>query len=615
MKHSDDTIFGYIKREEANYQQPIDLGSNWSWNMKDHIELTDLYKNSQLKTGKDEFKPVKNITRPILNLQYRTEDIDVKDVQIYVDDPNQYHLSFLIKKYHDDVFIPSHDLDTFFDKLNESRIDYGAGLSKKVKGPAPECVPLQSIAFCDQTDILSGPIGLKHFYSPDQLLEKRDVGWGNPENGATLSVENLIILSREEKKEGKARKTKTPGKYIEIYEVHGNLPKRYFDPSDTSGEYETRMWIVGFYTPKNSKEEEGVILYSKLENESPFKLVQRGNGIYGRALDFGGAEELFEPQVWTNFSLMTMVDMLEATSKTILGATGDKSSTIAKRNNIKDLDNLEVLDLGNGDLKKVDTRSDSYQLFQNSLDIWEVHAQQMGAANDAIMGESPSSGTPFKLQELVTQNSQSLHDFRRGKFATHLEEIYRDWIIPEIQKEIVKGATFLTELDIDELGYVMDRLVDNEVQKREVDEIFFGKGYFVKGEREQISEQIRAAFKKKGSKHFIKILKDEFKNKPLKVKINILGKQKNLSMVTDKLVNVFRFAFSNPQGFKETMMIPGMGRAFNDILELSGMSPVDFSGITAQPTAQQAPQQGIPQEAVKGLAPQAQESPNQPITA
>src|SRR3990167_6970548 len=189
-----DTIFSYIKTQEAAYKQPIRLNDSWSWGMQDHIQTSELYNNSQLKTGKSYFKPVKNITRPILNLQHRAEDIELKDVQLYVDDPDKYHLSFLVKKYHDDIFVQEHDIDTFFDELNVSRIDFGGGLSKKL-AKGREVVPLQSIVFCDQTDLLSGPIGIKHFYSPDKLLEMGKVGWGETANNATLSLKEVVALS------------------------------------------------------------------------------------------------------------------------------------------------------------------------------------------------------------------------------------------------------------------------------------------------------------------------------------------------------------------------------------------------------------------------------------
>src|ERR1035437_9828114 len=177
-------IFDYITSQEENYKRPIPINDTWDWCMYDHIKTSDLYNNSQLLTGKSDFKPVKNITRPILNLQHRTEDIELKDVQIYIDNPDKYHLSFLVKKYHDDVFVQENDLDTFFDALNVSRIDFGGGLSKQLNKPCPEVVPLQTIAFCDQTDILSAPLGIRHYYSPDQLMEMEQFGWGDEKKGA-----------------------------------------------------------------------------------------------------------------------------------------------------------------------------------------------------------------------------------------------------------------------------------------------------------------------------------------------------------------------------------------------------------------------------------------------
>src|SRR3990167_129060 len=248
-------IYDFIKRQEIAFRLPVPLSDSWSWSFMEHVKTSFAYIHSQLTRTKGEFTPVKNIIRPILNLQHRTEDIEVKDVQIYVDNPEKYHLSFLVKKYHDDVFVQEHDLDTYFDELNVSRIDYGAGLSKKMFKPRPEVVPLESIAFCDQTDMLSGPIGIKHFFSPNQLLEMGDRGWGSEANGATISLEDLITLSREEKKDNNTNNqvATTPGRYIEIYEVHGNLPKMFFDKTNTSGKYETRICICAFYQKKDSQ--------------------------------------------------------------------------------------------------------------------------------------------------------------------------------------------------------------------------------------------------------------------------------------------------------------------------------------------------------------------------
>jgi len=588
-------IFDYIETQEAMYKKPIPINDRWNWSMADHIKTTELYAHSQLLNGKDDFTPVKNITRPILNLQHRTEDIEMKDVQLYVNDPQNYHLSFLVKKYHDDVFVIENDLDTFFDELNVSRIDYGGGLSKTT-AKGREVVPLQSLAFCDQTDLLSGPIGIKHFYSPDQLLDMEAVGWGDEKNGATITIPELIKLSREEKKDDRnGQVAQTPGRYIEVYEVHGNLPKKFADRGDTSGRYETRIFIVAFYQKKGDTRRDGVVLYTAPETKSPFKLIKR-DPVHGRALGFGGAEELFEAQVWTNYSVKRKIDMLEAASKTILGATGANSTTIATRNHVRDMDNLTIVDLGEGDLKQIDTFPRNLRAFEDNVNEWEAHAQQMAAANDAIMGESPASGTPFKLQELVVSTNQGMHEYRRQQFAKHIEEIYTDDFIPRITKKITQGAKFLSELSLEELQYVADCLVRNSVAKENNERILNGELPLTPEEQAAFEDKFRTDFQKKGNKQFIEILKGEFKDKPLAVKVSVAGKSKNLSQLTDKVVNLWRFAFSNPQGFAQVMQIPGMAKGWNQIIEFSGLSPMDFSGIEKMAEQMQAQAQPTPAE-------------------
>ena len=582
-------IFDYITTQEKNYKKPIPINDVYDWCMYDHIKTSDLYNNSQLMTGKDDFKPVKNITRPILNLQYRTEDIELKDVQIYIDNPDKFHLSFLIKKYHDDVFVQEYDLDSFFDELNVSRILFGGGLSKEV-AYACEVVPLQTLAFCDQTDMLSAPLGIRHYYSPDQLIDMAEYGWGNVKNGATISLKDLIALSREEKANEASddKSKKTTGRYVEVFEVHGNLPKKFADPFDTSEEYETRLYIVAFYQKKNSTDKQGVILYTALEPKSPFKLIKR-DPVFGRALGFGGAEELFEAQVWINYDMIRIQDMLDAASKTILKATGANSSLLAKKQKVRDLSNLEILDVGDGDLGQVDTFPRNLQVFDNSVAMWEAHAQTMGAANDSIMGNSPASGTPFKLQELVTREAYGLHDYRRGIYAKHIEEIYKDVYIPMIIKKICEGTQFLSELSLDELQYVGKKVATYEANKKIVEKVL--QGETVTPEQQKFMTELEMqTFKDKGTKHFIEILKNEFKDTPLAVKVSVKGKSKDLSGRTDKLVNIFRQVIVNPA----VLQIPAIGKIFNDILESSGLEPADFSGITDEQVQKTLPQ-GAPQ--------------------
>lgn len=591
-------IYSLIKQQETAYALAIQMNESWSWSMKEHIKLSTLYKNSQFVTGNSQSerdgKPFKNIVRPILNLRYRAEDIDVKDILLYVDDPDSYHLSFLVKKYHDDVFVIENDLDTYFDELKESKIDFGGGLSKKTNKIKPEVVPLQSIAFCDQTDILSGPIAIKHFFSPDQLMEMKDVGWGDKKNGATITLEDLIILSRGEKRMDSQIniQTKTPGKYIEVYEVHGNMPEHFLeeDANPFDEKYVTQLQIVAFY--KNSEGiDEGVTLFRGKETESPFKLVQ-SDKIYGRALGYGGVEELFDAQVWTNYSEIQIKDMLDAASKIILRTT-DSSLAQKHPTGLKGMDNLEIVEHApNTELGQMDTQPRNIQLFNQSVNEWWTHAQTMGGATDALLGQTPPSGTPFRLEALTSQQGQGLHSYRRGKFAKHIEEIYKDWIIPEIAKKITKGTRFLSELSLEEMQYVADCVVRNAAKEYE-DELVLSGQQIDPAITDMYKQKVRDEFMAKGSKWFLEILKGEFSKMPIRVKVNVAGKQKDLQAMTDKIGNVMRFLFStyNPQtGTFAALEDPKMAKLLNQIFEYSGLDPIDIGSSYGKPQQMMQPQ-------------------------
>lgn len=568
------TIFEYVKREEVNYENPIPIFDGYEWGMRTHLKESLCYKLSQFIDGNpNHLKPFKNIVRPILNLQYRTEGFDVKDIELYVDEAKNYFKSFLIRKYHE-RWARQEGIDTFIDELVESYVDFGGALIKDVNGARPEVVPLQSIAFCDQTDMLSGPIGFKHFFSPSELKKMEKRGW--------KQIDELITLANFSKKNAPTE-SKTTGKYVEVYEVHGDFPESYLDDKKNDEDYETQIHIVAFYYNEDGKKN-GITLFSSKEKALPFKLIKR-DPVRGRALGFGGVEELFDPQLWTNYSEVQKKNMLDAASK-IIHITTDE--LFFQRFKPRNMENNEVAFLGEGkDVKQLDTFPRNIGLFEKSLTEWENHAQRMASATDPLLGESPTSGTPFRLQERVVIEGKGIHDYRRGKIATFMDEIYRDWIIPKLAKNIVTEQEFLASLDLDELQEIADALVTCEANKLIKDRVLSAQ--VVRPEEvDDFKNKVREAFMKGGNKRFLKILEGEFKGVSLDVKTNIAGKQKYLAQQVDKLTNVFRTIVSAPQVLDD----PRMSKLFNEILEGSGLSPIDFGGSYAKP---QMPQQQMPQ--------------------
>lgn len=569
-------IYDYVKSEMSAYQTlPVPVVEGYEWSMYKHILTTILYKNSQFLTSadpNDPDRPFKNIVRPILNLQYRTEGFDVKDIELFVNSSKNYYKSMLYRKYHS-KWAYDNDIDTLIDSIVESYIDFGGVLVKKAKN-RPEIVPLQSLAFCDQTDILSGTFAIKHSYSPDQLLEMKKSGWGK--FGTT--IEELIKLAENSKttNDFAAKKIQTPSKYIEVYEVHGVMKDEWLNEESESEGYCRQMHIIAYYSTQGG-EKKGVTLYKGKEKDGEFKFLSR-DAIYGRALGFGGAEELFEAQVWTNYSEQKKQRLLENASKVIFQTTDRQFKT---RQRLDDLDNNAVVVTEEGSsLNQLNLTPTNITLFENSLSEWESHAQRMGSANDSNLGVQPTSGTPFKLQELVTNTSNSLHEYRQGKISTFVTEIYRDWIIPMIAKDISSGVEFLADFTLEEVNSIVDSVTTVELNRMIIDQVLSGK-IPTEEEQQTLKSGIREDFAKTGNKHFIKLLENEMTGDKIDVYVNIAGKQKNVAGVTDKLVNVFRQVIANPTMFQQ---YPFLAKPFNEILELSGLNQIDFTQKPQAPT-------------------------------
>lgn len=579
-------IYQFIKSEENNFQtNEIQVGDNWNWNFRKFVQMIFHLKNGQFFTGTngDWLRAFKNIMEPILNLSYWMEDIEVKDAVFFIENEFGRVLSFLLKKYHDEVYVKKHDLDTLFDEITESDVDYGGTLVQDADTPQGlEVLPLNTIAFCDQTDIMSGVIGFKYSFSPSKLRAMSKVGWGNEKNGATISIEDLIVLATQEKDVAGSvgqMKNKTTGKNIDVYIVRGDMPEHYLKDNNDMETYYPQLQIVAFYTDKNNKKE-GVTLYrQKVNGENMW--FHTSKKVTGRALGRGMGEALLHSQVWENFLTIHKMNALEAGSKSPLW-TDDENFT--DKNKIKDQENLEMNVIGeNKRIGLIPTLNPAQiQLFSNSINEWYEHAQLTGSAFDPVLGKEAASGTTFRGQERVVSQGRGLHERRRGQRAKFLELLYREKFIPDMVKEIKKGKEFLSTLTTDEMGWVADRLATNYANEKIID-LAINDKYPTNEEKEMLIKKFKQDFAKKGNKHLLKAISKDFDGVEVKMGINIAGKQKDLAGLSDKVLSIIQFAFQDPNRFQQTFQIPGMTNALNDVLEFSGISPVDFATVSNLP--------------------------------
>lgn len=563
-------VFDYIIAEENNWAtQRVPLTRSKDWNMKEHIERCTNVANGWFHQGKnDGMRPYDDIVTPIINVAFRSEGFDVKDIVPFVNDAQQSYKSFLVKKFHPQ-WARKNELDTFIDDVVETSVIYDLVLVKDINGVRPEVVDLKTLAFCDQTNIMAGPICIKHDYTPAEMTEFRG-RWNSDK------IDEAIMMAQAEKEISIAgnRVIKTPNKYIEVYELRGDLPESWIKEDGDPFVYTPQVHIVCYYTTV-SGEKNGITLYKG--KDKPLGKVFKSLKIdrvrsKGRACGRSIVETLFEPQVWNNYSAIKIKAMLDSALNVIISDS-------------EELGNQKLSELKAGTILK-QAKGDNTQMlsaplqnltaFTNYQQKQETSARVLGSASEGSLGINPSSGTPFALQNLVVQQGQGTHEYRQGKIATFFADIlYRDWFLKYLVDEMNSGIKFSEELTLDEMMEIGEMIARNAAEQSIKEKILGGK-VIQPGEKEGLVEFYKEEFKRNGSRKFFETMKGELESIPVSVMVNIKGKQRYMAQNADKITNIIREVIRNPQAFTQ---VPGIGKAFNQLIEESGLSPIDFSGM------------------------------------
>lgn len=585
-------IFEYITTECNNWEVArVPITKSKDWNMHEHIERCTAVAGGFFHRGKnDGNRPYDDIVTPVINVAMRSEGFDVKDIVPFVNDKKNYYKSFFIKKYHPQ-WARTNELDTFIDDLVETSVIYDLALIKNVNEARPEVVDLKTIAFCDQTDIMSGPICIRHEYTPAEMKEFEGK-WDN--------IDEAIVLSLPEKKVKIAggKTVKTPGKYIEVFELRGNLPERWIDKNGED-KYTPQMHLICYYEDKDGNQQ-GLKLYKGPDKplSDNFKALKIDRiRSQGRACGRSIVETLFESQVWSNYNGIKIKELLDSAINVLV-----TDSEELKTQKLTELENNQLLHQEKGaSTQRLDGTLQNMQSFVQNKDKHLEDARVMGAASDPQLGKNPASGTPFALQRLIVEQGQGLHEYRQGKIASFVSDVlYRDWILDYIVKEMNSGKEFSSELSLDEMTEVSETIAEKQAMEelRELPEVKLA-GEYARGYEEKKQELIdkhRKAFMKGGSRKFFELIKDDLKDLSVEVFINIKNKNKDMVMLADKLTNIIREIMANPQAFSQT---PGVGKVFNELLEASGLSPIDFTQITKPVQQPQQPRQIEQPEPIK----------------
>ena len=181
------------------------------------------------------------------------------------------------------------------------------------------------------------------------------------------------------------------------------------------------------------------------------------------------------------------------------------------------------------------------------------------------------AGQPFRLAAMLNSEAGSLFEYRREEAGIFISEIYNDWVLPFIVKQIKKDKELSATLEPEEQKMLADMLADHEANSFAKDQLLSGSiprpidmATVRNSARTGVMKNRRHSFT-----GFDKLFKDWKGN----VRVDTTGEQKNKSVMMETLFNIFQVIAKNPAILQD----PTLARIFNQMLETAGVSPVFLS--------------------------------------
>lgn len=560
------SIKSELEQIKGSYDKTIDLVSGLPFGQKKQIETIEFYSNSKYLNGdKDELgreKPFMQILNAICDVENTAKDVDTKDVQVISDDANHYLESWLLSK---DMYVWMKEAD-FAKTLNDMRdvhTRYGSLLIKKVMkdGKLTIELPEWKNVITDQRNILSRPIIETHWLTATEIAKKTE--WKN--------VQDVL-----KKLENKATNTTIP-----VYEIRGTFSQatykdangEKYTPKDKSVFSYQLYYIAGLPTEEGKENVDGFeIMYCEDNTEEVYKYLARKPKA-GRAFGVGVFEEGEEAQVWTNDAVLKQYRAMEYTTK-VIGQTASKK--LKGRNLLTETDDGTILETEPDKPITAINLLPSGGLNQYGLLInqWYDQLQKTTSAYSAQRGETPPSGTPFRLQATVLQQSSSVFKVLQQEFGIFLTEVMEDWVMPYLSRQLSKEHLLAYDFSPEELKEIDKNFSLHHANANTKAKILSG-GIATPEEYQAWMENADEFIKRTKSKRFIEIPKDFYKNLEVKVTVNITGEQRNKAATLESLNNILITYASNPNLAGD----PVASQILMKIVELSGagISPVSLT--------------------------------------
>ncbi len=564
---------------EADFlQKPVSIVDGYDFSQLDTIKRIQKYYAGKFEGGNEDaqgYKYFYNISKPRVKNAAKNLDLDTKDINIKADKPEDTYRSWLMRR---DIrqWMRTRGFGLLLNEIAMLTPKYGSYVLKKVGGKEiVRRVNLKNLKSDPTAESLekSGWLIEDHYYTPIELKKETARGWDANEIDKAITSfrekrkENYVdLVNNEDVKMGDAQ-------FILVKEFYGEVPESLLKEGGDKNKFVLAQFIV-ISSEKKSEAQgekqkvEGLILSKRKIDEIPYKECHYDRE-EGRWLGVGIVEDVWDMQVLKNEQINQMILAMRL-ANLVLFQTGDETIT---RNIFTDLVNGDVIK-AKAALLRIDTQNAGLGTDQIISKEIETLINALANSFEVTTGESLPSGTPFSLGMLINQNANKLFDFIREGIGLFLKEVFEEWVIPELEKNLDEQH-ILELVDKEELRWINEKLKSQKVWDA-VKDFILEEGR--KPTQQEVDLAITVLEERLSARDtaYVDIPKGLY-DFPKSVDITDEGYNKAVELQT--VANILQMVSTNPAILDNPAM--------KKILDMSGYSEVDFKAAVTNPTQPQ----------------------------
>lgn len=596
------TIYDTIRQERNDFLYNfVEIVDGYQFSQYNNIKKLHKYYNSHYVDG--DYETINGITRKKVfwNIGKRRATIATKQIDI---DTKDFLLISQNQATEWNVFLLEKELKAWMRKEKYAKVlnqiadelpVYGSVVLRKTKDGA-EVIDLRYF-FCEQSaENLSKSRYkiIKHLMTPEAMREM-DGTWDN----VAEAIEKFAVTNTKSYEDGGQINIQNTTPQIEVYERFGEVPASYFDNEGAiygDGDKRDDEWVYGRFicagvdnsmtgqvteqNPTGIYHAPGLILFSEQlkKKDDPFKEVHFRK-TKGRWQGIGIIEDTYEDQRMLN-KTKDQEDKAAELAALILFQTAED---MIARNVLTDVDNGEILKAKSG-INRLDNQNRSLPEMQKMAEAYETHADRETFSADLLGGEAPPANATLGAVNQQVANSAGVYDYKKENFGLFLEEFISDLVFPDLQKKIMMPHTLRFQGDLNEMAKLRERAVDGYLRTK----ILESGDIPTQAEYDALKQKFIQGYQKEGSKMWIDIEKDFFRNLDYELSLEVTGESKNVQSWLNNLQAIFKMVGSNPQA---VLANPILKKLLYKMLSAMGMSISELENADTEMAQQSQEQQ------------------------